>query len=200
MIVIIREPDLQNNKLNTIYNTFIKLTDSNYTLPLVKLQYYKSMFEIDILTPQNISLSDFKSIIHKVDQQCSDKVISIFKLLYPNDYSIKLQQEQFSELVKMFKNIKTNIFYEAPTEDDQNKFQELLNFIKPGSYFIYKYLKIQKSRHINTFDKKKHLHISFANIPININNINSAILYLKAYDHDFNDIINKSKVNTLRFL
>lgn len=194
---IIREADVQTKKLTAIYRTIKYMPPDS----LVQIQYYKSIFEINILFNSNITLSEFKSTINKLNQQCSTKVISIFKLLYPSNHSIKIQHSQFAELVKIFKNIKINILNESLTDYDRSKFQELTDLIKPGSYFIYKHLKIHKAKYqIHKITLKHALHYSFANISIHISEEDSAILYLKLCDPEFNNIINKCKINTLKIL
>lgn len=200
MFLVIRENDLKTTKWLDTYNSFQKLiTKQPIANNIVKIQYYHNMLEIDMTIDTYIDLSTYKSIIYKLNQQCSSKIIKIFQFLYPDHNSIRIFHKDFLEFIKIFKNIKIKTFDNDITKTDLSKFDELTSLIRPKSYFIYKYLKLYKRNLKKTTNHKNVINISFANIPISITEL-QAIKFLRAYDPTFETIINKCRINTIKTL
>jgi len=201
MFLVIRENDLKTGKWIETYNSFQKLLikDHKTNNDVIKIQYFKNILEIDLTIDINTDLTTYKSIIYKLNQQCSSKIIKIFQFLYPNHNSIHIFHKDFLEFIKIFKNIKVKTFDDNITKTDIAKFNELLALIRPRSYFIYKYLKLRKRAFKNSNNSKNVIDFSFGNLTPLLEEI-QVIKYLRAYDPTFETIIDKCRINTIKIL
>lgn len=186
MIYPLREANIKSAiEIETIY----KLINTSFNPHIVV--FYKDILEITLDNKTFKSLHEFKILANKISSKASDRVIFILKQLIPNELSIRISQEQFLEVCKIFRNVKIQDFAINVSEKDFEKFEELINLIKPNTHFRFKLIDIfrnyRKNIHIKVMDS---YNINFTNVPY-------IIMYFKTFDKELTNIVRYCKIKAI---
>lgn len=186
LIYPLREANIKSAiELETVYK-IISNSSNQHTLV-----FYKDILEITLDNRTFKSLHEFKILANKISSKASDRVIFILKQLIPYELSIRISQEQFLEVCKIFRNVKIKDLTIDLSEKDFEKFDELINLIKPNTHFRFKLIDIFKDRH-------KNIRIRFIDsYNINFTNVHSVIMYFKTFDKELTNISRYCKIKAI---
>lgn len=186
MIYPLREANIKSAiEIETIY----KLINTSFNPHTVV--FYKDILEITLDNRTFKSLHEFKILANNISSKASDRVIFILKQLIPNKLSIRISQEQFLEICKIFRNVKIKDLTIDLSEKDFEKFDELTNLIKPNTHFRFKLIDIFK-------DRRKNISIRIIDsYNINFTNVHSVIMYFKTFDKELTNIIRYCKIKAI---
>jgi hypothetical protein len=153
--------------------------------------FYKDILEVTLDNRTFKSLNEFKVLANNINSKASIRILFILKCLIPYELSIRISQEQFLDLCKIFRNIKMKDFTIDLEEIDFNRFNELTELIKPSTHFRYKLIDIFK-------DRRKNISIRILDsYNINFTNIYSVIMYFKTFDKELTNIIRYCKIKAI---
>ena len=184
-MIAIRPENIKNeNELKQLFHNIKVFNQSD-------AMFYKNIFEINILL-NNIKFNELKILLNNINLKCSDRVITIFKNLFPKVNRIAVNQSNFLKITKILRNVKTSDFDISINEQDYSKLKEMIKFLPKGSHFDYKLIRIIKTK--NDTIKYNFLLIDSDNYLELSDNL---IAYFKSFDNTLDKLIDSCKLKAL---
>ena len=184
-MIAIRPENIKNeNELKQLFHNIKIFNQSNGT-------FYKNIFEINILL-NNIKFNELKILLNNINLKCSDRVITIFKNLFPKVNRIAINQSNFLKITKILRNVKISDFDISINEQDYSKLKEMISFLPKGSHFDYKLIRVIKTK--NDTVKYNFLLVDSDNYLELSDNL---IAYFKSFDNTLDKLIDSCKLKAL---
>jgi hypothetical protein len=184
-LVIIRPENIKNElELKQLFHNIKIFNQSHIT-------FYKNIFEVN-MTVDSIKFHEFKILLNTIDLKCSDRIITIFKNLFPNINRVAVSHSNFLKIIKILRNIKLSDFNILINKEDHSKLNEILTFIPKGSHFDYKLIRIVKTKNNKIMynflliDGDNYLELS-----------DNLIAYFKSFDNTLDKLIDSCKLKAL---